>query len=194
MLTFLKNSRNYSDPFIAGQRAACTAAGLTGTLLFPIVSRKLGLVRTGSWSIWSEFMCLVPVVISLYVGVPISRSSLHVTAPSWNAFLLFGGMAFSRIGLWMFDLAQLQILQESLESHPRRNRLTSFQYTLQNIFDMAKYALTMGLAKPSEFRWAGLISIIAVFIGGLLYVFGFARSVRGHVAPHWHWLVKFKLT
>jgi solute carrier family 40 (iron-regulated transporter), member 1 len=52
MLTFLKDSRQYSDPFIAGQRAACTIAGLTGTLLFPIVSRKLGLVRTGSWSIW----------------------------------------------------------------------------------------------------------------------------------------------
>lgn len=41
------------------------------------------------------------------------------------------GMAFSRIGLWIFDLTQLQILQESLESHPRKNRLTSFQYILQ---------------------------------------------------------------
>jgi len=140
----------------------------------------------------SEFICLVPVVISLYVGVPVSNTPTK--GPAWNAFLLFGGMAFSRIGLWMFDLAQLQILQESLESHPRRNRLTSFQYTLQNMFDMAKYALTIGLARPSEFRWAGLVSIIAVFIGGLLYVFGYARSVRGHVAPHWHWLVKFKLT
>jgi hypothetical protein len=39
------------------------------------------------------------------------------------------GMALSRIGLWMFDLAQLQILQESLESHPRRNALTGLQYS-----------------------------------------------------------------
>jgi hypothetical protein len=53
MLTFLKDARHYTDPFIAGQRAACTVAGLTGTLLFPIISAKLGLVRTGSWSIWS---------------------------------------------------------------------------------------------------------------------------------------------
>ena len=52
MLTFLKDSRDYSDPFIAGQRAVCTVAGLAGTVLFPIVSRKLGIVRTGSWSIW----------------------------------------------------------------------------------------------------------------------------------------------
>ena len=52
MLTFLKSTRDYSDPFIAGQRAICTAAGLAGTVLFPIVSRNIGLVRTGSWSIW----------------------------------------------------------------------------------------------------------------------------------------------
>ncbi|KAH7920921.1 hypothetical protein BV22DRAFT_1198573 [Leucogyrophana mollusca] len=192
MLTFLKDSRRYTDPFIAGQRAACTVAGLTGTILFPIVSRKVGLVRTGSWSIWSEFMCLMPVVVSLYIGAPASKSNTPETVPAWNAALLFGGvltfdapaltkamagMALSRIGLWMFDLAQLQILQESLESNPRRNRLTSLQYTLQNMFDMAKYALTMGLASPSEFRWAGLVSTIAVFAGGILYTFGFKECI-----------------
>lgn len=97
-------------------------------------------------------------------------------------------MATSRIFLWMFDLAQLQILQESLEHHPRRNRLTSIQYTLQNIFDMAKYSLTLGLARPSQFRWAGLVSLGSVFVGGLLYAFGFAKVVRGHISPHWKWL------
>lgn len=189
MLTFLKDAHHYTDPFIAGQRAVCTVAGLTGTLLFPIISSKLGLVRTGSWSIWFEFVCLIPVVVALYVGAPIGATH----TPTWNAFLLFGGMAFSRIGLWIFDLTQLQILQESLESHPRKNRLTSFQYILQNIFDMTKYALTMGLARPSEFRWAGLVSVIAVFVGGLLYTFMYAWRVRGHIAPHWRWLAKFKI-
>jgi iron-regulated transporter 1 len=55
MITFLKNTQPYSDPFIAGQRAACTVAGLSGTLLFPLISRKIGLVRTGSWAIWQVF-------------------------------------------------------------------------------------------------------------------------------------------
>ena len=59
MITFLKNTRHYSDPFIAGQRAACTVAGLAGTVLFPIISRKLGLVRTGSWAIWSVYQVFV---------------------------------------------------------------------------------------------------------------------------------------
>ncbi|KAF6750995.1 iron transporter [Ephemerocybe angulata] len=202
MLTYLKNTLNYSDPFLAGQRAACTFAGLLGTVLFPFVLRRIGLVRTGSWSIWFELACLLPVVVSIHLATTLStpyanKESLfspsnHVLPP-WLAAALFGGMALSRIGLWMFDLAQLQILQESLEAHPRRNRLTSIQFTLQNIFDMAKYALTMGLAKPSQFRWAGLVSVIAVLVGGLLYVFGYARRVRGHIAPHWKWLAKLKI-
>lgn len=97
-------------------------------------------------------MCLIPVVVALYIGTKVSDTN-RVSVPAWNAALLFGGtyfckwqfhlihnltqtclqtgMAFSRIFLWMFDLAQLQILQESLESHPRRNGLTSIQYTLQ---------------------------------------------------------------
>jgi iron-regulated transporter 1 len=52
MLTYLKNTLNYSDPFLAGQRAACTVAGLLGTVLFPFLLNHIGLVRTGSWSIW----------------------------------------------------------------------------------------------------------------------------------------------
>ncbi|KAJ2912590.1 hypothetical protein MD484_g7831, partial [Candolleomyces efflorescens] len=52
MLTYLKNSLNYGDPFLAGQKAVSTVAGLLGTILFPFVMHKIGLVRTGSWSIW----------------------------------------------------------------------------------------------------------------------------------------------
>jgi solute carrier family 40 (iron-regulated transporter), member 1 len=129
MLTFLKDSRQYSDPFIAGQRAACTIAGLTGTLLFPIVSRKLGLVRTGSWSIWwalhfvgqcvwphtplrSEFICLVPVVISLYVGVPVSNTPNK--GPAWNATLLFGGTCTGLKGSqnWCYAILRHGLLQD----------------------------------------------------------------------------------
>lgn len=33
------------------------------------------------------------------------------------------GMAFSRIGLWSFDLIQVKQLQVSLEEHPERNTL-----------------------------------------------------------------------
>jgi hypothetical protein len=35
-------------------------------------------------------MCLIPVVVALYVGAPISKTGATPT-PAWNAFLLFGG-------------------------------------------------------------------------------------------------------
>jgi hypothetical protein len=60
--------------------------------------------------------------------------SLVMQLLNTSCFFLCGGlvgMACSRVFLWMFDLAQLQILQESLEAHPKRNRLTSLQYVLQ---------------------------------------------------------------
>jgi len=102
---------------------------------------------------------LVPVLVSFYVGSPEGRKG-----PPWNQAMLFVGMAVSRsvvfsfsilvlhscrcdpsfrIGLWGFDLCQLKVLQTGLADHPRRNALSGLQYSLQNMFDLAKYVLTI---------------------------------------------------
>lgn len=112
-------------------------------------------------SLRSEILCLVPVVLSLYIGLSHTISN----GPAWNAVLLFGGMALSRIGLWSFDLVQLQILQETLANHSRRNAMTALQLSLQNAFDMTKYVLVLGLNRPEQFKWTALVSWIAVFTG-----------------------------
>ncbi|KAK0203400.1 iron transporter [Desarmillaria ectypa] len=183
-LSYLKAARDWNDPFIAGMRAICTVTGLIGTILLPRVERKIGLIRSGAWSIWSEVITLVPTVLALYIGVP--NGIGH--GPVYNNAMLFGGMAFSRVGLWMFDLAQLQILQEVLEHHPRRNTLTALQYSLMNTFDMLKYILTMILSDPQQFRWAGLVSWIVVFFGGVLYGVYVYKS-RGHII-HMEWIYR----
>lgn len=108
----------------------------------------------------SEILCLVPVVISLYLA-----GSTKAPGPAWNSALLFGGMSLSRVGLWSFDLIQLQILQEDLANHPRRNALTALQISLQNMFDLTKYAIVLGLSKPEQFKWTALVSWISIFAG-----------------------------
>ncbi|KAK0452654.1 iron transporter [Armillaria borealis] len=175
-LSYLKATRDWNDPFIASMRAICTVMALIGTILLPHVERKIGLIRCGTWSIWSEVVTLVPTVLALYIGVP--KGIGH--GPAYNNTMLVGGMALSRVGLWMFDLAQLQILQEALEHHPRRNTFTALQYSLMNTFDMLKYVLTMVLSDPQQFRWAGLVSWIVVFFGGLLYGV-YAYKSREHI-------------
>ncbi|RPD82275.1 hypothetical protein L226DRAFT_528462 [Lentinus tigrinus ALCF2SS1-7] len=178
MLSYLK-SHAYSDPFLAGMRGLNVVAGLAGTLAMPLLEQKLGLVRAGNWSIWSEVVCLLPVLIVLYVGAP----SDGMRAPAWNAALLFGGMMLSRIGLWAFDLCQLKELQLALATHPRRNSLTALQYSMQNVADMLKYVLTMVLSKPSQFKWAALASFISVCAGASTYLM-YVKKERGHVLHH----------
>lgn len=117
MLSYLK-SRSYGDAFIAGQRGICVVTGLLGTLVMPWMEKKIGLIRAGAWSIVSELLCLAPVLATFYIAMPPISGG-----PVWAEVLLFGGMAASRIGLWAFDLCQLQELQIALSEHPRRNRL-----------------------------------------------------------------------
>lgn len=50
MLAYLK-SHNYPDPFVAGMRGVGVVTGLMGTLAMPMLEKRIGLVRTGTWSV-----------------------------------------------------------------------------------------------------------------------------------------------
>lgn len=71
-------------------------------------------------------------------------------------------MALSRIGLWSFDLAQLTQLQKALAHHPRQNTLSALQYSLQNMFDLAHYGLTLGWNRPADFKYAAAVSLLSI--------------------------------
>ncbi|KAH7343139.1 Ferroporti-1 [Rhizoctonia solani] len=174
-IAYLKSETNFSDPLIAGMRGLCVVTGLFGTFAMPWLEKRIGLIRTGSWAIWSEALSLVPTVVCLFVGVDERQR------PVWNSALLFSGMAVSRIGLWSFDLAQLTQLQKALAHHPRQNTLSALQYSLQNIFDLGHYGLTLGWNRPAEFKYAAVVSLSTVFAAALVYVIGYARPQRGHL-------------
>ncbi|KAK4050131.1 hypothetical protein OIV83_003702 [Microbotryomycetes sp. JL201] len=137
MISWLK-SHGYSDPFIAGMRGVNVVTGLLGTVAMPWLEKRIGIARTGTWSIISEAVSLIPVLLSFFLSPP-PRGQ---TAAGWNEALLFTGMAMSRIGLWAFDLCQLKLLQTLLEQHPRRNALTALQFSLQNMMDLLKSVLS----------------------------------------------------
>lgn len=174
-IAYLKSETTYSDAFIGGMRGVCVLTGLLGTFVSSWLSNRIGLVRTGSWSIVSEFLPLTPVVLSFYVG------SMGRDRPAWNTAMLFTGLALSRIGLWSFDLAQLALVQSALATHPRRNGLMALQFSLQNLLDLAHYGLTLGWNRPRQFRNAADVSYAAIGLAAALYVGVYARKERGHV-------------
>ncbi|GAC76947.1 iron transporter [Moesziomyces antarcticus T-34] len=188
-IAYLKSETLYSDAFIAGMRAVGVVTGLIGTFVMPVMEKKLGLVRTGSYSLVAELVPLVPAVVSLWItGAPQDRFGLSdKRRPSWNTGLLFSGLALSRVGLWSFDLTQLAMLQTALSPEQlgqdagRKNALMALQFSLQNVFDLGHYALTLAWRRPSEFKYAATVSIGAVALATVIYIGGYARRVRGHI-------------
>jgi len=69
---------------------------------------------------------------------------------SANVAVFFGAVALSRIGLFSYDLVGLQVLQVSLEHHPRRGRFTAMQTSLSSVFDLAKFAVVLVLHRPDQ--------------------------------------------
>jgi iron-regulated transporter 1 len=172
---YLKSETTYSNAFIAGMRGVCVVTGLMGTFLSPYLTQRIGLVRTGSYSLWMELVPLSLSVVSFYKGADTRHR------PAWNTALLFTGLALSRIGLWSFDLAQLAQVQVALSSHPNRNALMGLQFALQNVFDLLHYAMTIIFSKPSSFKIPVDISYAAIALSTLLYVTVYARRERGHL-------------
>ncbi|OWZ66836.1 hypothetical protein AYX14_00563 [Cryptococcus neoformans] len=183
-ISYLKAARGWNDTFIALMRGLCVITGLVGTWVMPRLEKKIGLERAGAWSIWFEICCLFPVSISFFAGA--GKYGEH--GPVWNSLVLFGGIALSRIGLWSFDLCQLKELQLALDDHPHRNRLTALQISLQNLFHLLKYAVTLSASTPKEFKWTALVSFGALLVGGCLYTV-YLRGARGHLI-HFDWYRK----
>nr|XP_019003201.1 solute carrier family 40 (iron-regulated transporter), member 1 [Kwoniella mangroviensis CBS 8507]OCF66662.1 solute carrier family 40 (iron-regulated transporter), member 1 [Kwoniella mangroviensis CBS 8507] len=175
-ISYIKAARGWDDTIIASMRGLCLVTGLIGTAVMPILERRIGLERAGAWSIWYEVACLAPVAVSFFIGT--GKYGEH--GPAWNSIVLFGGIALSRIGLWSFDLCQLKELQLALDTHPRRNQLTARQISLQNLFDLLKYVLTLSASTPARFKWTALVSWLAIVVGAVSYAV-YLRSVRGHL-------------
>jgi len=74
MISWLKTN-TYSDGLISGMRGVAVCTGLAGTAMMPLLEKRIGLARAGSWSIWR-------VRFSTY---PIHKSSLHAfhAGPKW---------------------------------------------------------------------------------------------------------------
>ena len=83
---------------------------------------------------------------------------------------------------------QLKELQLALDNHPRRNRLTALQISLQNLFNLLKYVLTLILSNPASFKYTAVVSWMAVFTGASVYAI-YLRKVRGHLI-HFEWFKK----
>jgi iron-regulated transporter 1 len=157
-------------------------SGIAATLVFPALHKKWGLVPTGAAAISAQLLCLVfaatPAIIlgtkppngeqeqggeGTGSGSGSENPSVLVTR------LLVLGLVLSRFGLWGFDLAVNQIIQETVSS-TNLGAVNGVQGSLQSLFQMLAYVAGVVVWRPAQFSLLMAGSVIAVATAAVLFM------------------------
>lgn len=148
-------------------RGMAALTGLAGTILFPRFQQKIGNLRSGLWAVWMQWAFLVWCLIGAFFN-------------GWSSSaLLMGGVIGSRVGLWMFDLAAIQLIQESVDEG-ERGVVGGVQGSLQEFFSMMSYAGGILISNPENFWILVVVSFSMVTSSVLLFTYH-VYIVRGHI-------------
>eukprot|EP00002_Diphylleia_rotans_P014498 TRINITY_DN2826_c0_g1_i4.p1 TRINITY_DN2826_c0_g1~~TRINITY_DN2826_c0_g1_i4.p1 ORF type:complete len:419 (+),score=69.45 TRINITY_DN2826_c0_g1_i4:170-1426(+) len=153
-----------SEDYIASSRGVAALMGVMGTYTYPYMSRRLGLQKTALVSIWFQLSMLL---------LPLSSPLLKDETLAVNMLMI--GVIISRVGLWTFDLAITQIVQESVAVKVQ-GVVNGTHRSLANLLDMMAYVLSIALPDPNQFDILILISFCSVFIAAVLYTTYYARN------------------
>ncbi|THG03083.1 hypothetical protein TEA_026155 [Camellia sinensis var. sinensis] len=117
-------------------RGVSATIGIGATFLYPILQSRISTLRTGIWSIWSQWTCLLVCIASIWV-----QNNLV------SAYMLMGGVAASRLGLWMFDLSVVQQMQDQV---PESDRIVvgGVQNSIQSVLDLMTYVMCVIISNP----------------------------------------------
>ncbi|KAL6004648.1 hypothetical protein ACLOJK_005203 [Asimina triloba] len=95
-------------------------------------------------------------------------ASIWIRESYVSVWMLMGGVAASRLGLWMFDLAVIQQMQDHvLETD--RCVVGGVQNSLQAMLDLMTYILGTFISDPKDFGTLEMVSFILVTLSALLY-------------------------
>ncbi|XP_041026209.1 solute carrier family 40 member 2-like [Juglans microcarpa x Juglans regia] len=155
--------------FVIGiARGISAMIGIGATFVYPVLQSRISTLRTGLWSIWSQWTFLLVCVASILVH----KSLL-------SAYLLMAGVATSRLGLWTFDLAVIQQMQDHV---PESDRCVvgGVQNSLQSTLDLMSYVMGIIISNPKDFWKLILLSFLVSTLAALLYTL-YVYLVRKHL-------------
>ncbi|KAI5919247.1 Ferroportin1-domain-containing protein [Camillea tinctor] len=158
------------------------------------VQTLTGLQRFGLWGISWQLINTVPVVLALWViaaqrdeaeNLPTFVKRFIAERPpldiGWS-ILLFSFLAFSRLGVWVFDLTTQQLTQ-TLVAPTQRSSFAGVENSVVNVFELLGAGTAIAFPRTEQYRWLALASLVSVVVSWLMYAVWVHRQ-RGHLV-HW---------
>uniref|UniRef100_F6VXA3 Solute carrier family 40 member n=1 Tax=Ciona intestinalis TaxID=7719 RepID=F6VXA3_CIOIN len=218
----------FSELLVGIVLGAAGFTGILGTFVFPLLSARFGLVKSGLFSGIFQVLTLIPCVASVFVaGSPFfllpnltveptlsslvtqNMSSYTTLQPASNfsettllsavdgavvlervkppvsflsMWLLTAGLVAARAGLWSFDLAMTQLIQENvIESE--RGIVNGVQTSLNMLMDLLMYVAVLILPDPDQFGILIILSAVAVTTAYVLYAIFAIKSGKRFDQP-----------
>lgn len=131
--------------------------GLVGTFVYPVLQKRKGVIGTGGIAIWFQLSFLSLCVLSTAYASDPGCDAVHT-----ELGLLISGVVLSRMGLWVFDLAVTQLLQQEVDDSILAI-VNGTQGSVQKALDLLGYALSLWLHRPEQFSKLVYISFGSVF-------------------------------
>lgn len=164
MISFLKSGGNdiiesdqqtMPDTSLGVFKACCAISGVLATLTSPWLIKKLGVVKGGLTSMWFQFT-------SLAIGSGFLVLYMLRKDAIWGVYIFMASIVFSRFGLYGFDLAEIQIMQEMVEER-ERGTVNSTEKSLTKLSELMSYVVAIFLSRPSLFFYFILLSVSISF-------------------------------
>ncbi|KAH8148556.1 uncharacterized protein LAJ45_07267 [Morchella importuna] len=134
--------------------------------------------RTGLWGLWWMVINLIPVTVVLFY-IPVDSddrpSSLLMSS-------LFMFLAFSRLGLWTYDLVSQTLVQTRI---PATNigEFSGVEMGFINTFELIQWVLIAIWSSPEQFKYVAAAGNACVVISAIAYT-AWMWTCRGHLV-HW---------
>lgn len=179
LMTAFLRAQGMTEAALSLFRAGAAASGLLSTVAFPRLQRAAGLEAAGAAGVGWLNLCLwasaAPAAIAALAGVPLSSPAAGAgggagggSAPGPLLLLLLCGLAASRFGVWLFDLAVSQMQQERV-APAELGAVSGVQAAVQSLCEILSFVAGALLHKPSQFPLLMLGSLGAISSAGVLF-------------------------
>ncbi|KAL5117258.1 hypothetical protein ACEQ8H_004817 [Pleosporales sp. CAS-2024a] len=169
MTTYLL-TLGFTSTHVSIMRLVSVLLEISATCAAPWLMARIGAVRSGLWFINEQLIS-----IALAIGLWLYYMDKPITA----GIVLVSGVAFSRLGLWGFDLS-VQFLVQDAAPKATRGSFSAIEMSLQNVFEVLSFATTMVWYRPEDFKFPIYISAGAIATSAACFA-GFVRKRRGHL-------------